>query len=146
MRTKRPERVLGSDLIQRGQWNGIKVSVVQDDRSSEEVQAADRAIWRKARIWERPQGFSLVLDGRVVSVCFRRDDRLVSFAAEIAGTPALDIVIFDDVPDAWIDLHTLQRQPISREEQVEIRAGLIDWLAARGTRFSVGGVVDPHRG
>jgi hypothetical protein len=145
MSRKPPKRPLPSDMIQKGHWNGIKVSVVEDDRSPDEVQEARRAIWRKNRIWERPEGFSLVPKGRIISICFRRGEQLVDFAAEIAGNPAIDVVIFDDVPKTWIDVHTLECEPVSVADQTAIRNALIDWLTERGVRFSLGGVIITKR-
>ena len=141
MRKKSNPPILASDLVKKGHWGNITVTFSKDSRSADEIRVAERSLWKKARIWERPQGFSIVPDGRVVSLCFRKGDKLIDFATELAGTPALDIVIFDDLPRFWIDAHTFESDPVAPSDQATIKADLIAWLKSQGLRFSMGGQV-----
>jgi hypothetical protein len=146
MGKKRPKKeMLASDMMKLRSWRGIRISVVPDDRSPEEIQATRRAIWRNDRIWERPEGFSLVSKGRAGSIYFRRGNKIIDVEAELAGNPALDIVVSEGGLARWIDVYTLECEPVSREEQVGIRTALIDWLTRRGTKFSLGGVIITQR-
>ncbi len=126
-------------------WGDKKITFVPDSRTPEEVVAADRARWREHRIWEIPQGFSLVPNGRAGTIYFRRDQKIIELGAELAGATYLDIVVFDDGIKEWIDVNTLVSEAISTDEQRAIRNALIDWLTKRGLKFSLGGVVVTRR-
>ncbi len=128
-----------------GYLGHIKVTFVRDDRSDEEIGAADRARWQEHRIWEMPLGFSLVPNGRAGTIYFRRGQKLVELDAELAGNPALDIVLSGGDLSKWIDVDTLGSEPVSAEDQSGIRDSLIEWLTKKGLKFSIGGVVIVRR-
>jgi hypothetical protein len=117
----------------------IPITISADTRSNDERRAAERALWKKAQIWKRPQGFDMVPDGRAVSLTYRDGDRLIDFPAELAGGAHLDIIVFDDGPKAWIDVRSFESEPVSADEAARIRADLIAWLKGRGVRFTIGG-------
>jgi hypothetical protein len=43
-------------MIQHTHWKGIKITVIEDDRSPQQIQEDLRAIWRKNKIWNVAQG------------------------------------------------------------------------------------------
>lgn len=136
--SKRPKTPrLSGDLPKQGRRSKVTITFSSDPRSPEEIQEAELLRLKQARLWERPHGFSLVPNGRVVGLYFRRGDNLIEFAAELAGAPHLDIVIFDDHPKQWLNVHTFESAPVSPPDQTAIRAHLIAWLEAQGLRFSM---------
>jgi hypothetical protein len=148
MSRRRPKKSLADTMIEHAHWKGIKITVVEDDRSPQQIQTDLRAIWRKSKIWNVAQGFSFVPVGRDGKIYFRRGEKIIVLGVEPAGDPSLDIVVYDDGIRQWIDSTTLECEPVSLDDQRAIRSALIDWLAKRGTKFSLGGVVHqgPHRG
>lgn len=124
----------------RQQQFDSRIRFVPDERSPDQIIADRREGWKAKRISELSQGFSLVSKGRGASIFFRKEDKVLEWAAELAGNPSLDIVVFDDARQ-WIDIGTLTPRPADDADVLQARAELINWLMARGTKFSLGGQI-----
>jgi hypothetical protein len=126
------------DIIRAGHLGDIKVSVVHDRMSPEEKLESNREEWREDRIWETPEGFTLVEKGRDGTVYYRRGESTIEFYWEFSGLPTVD-VSFSTPAWQWIDVHRLIRSPVSSADRTLIRQKLIDYLAGRGANFVLEG-------
>ena len=124
----------------RQQQFDSRIRFVSDDRSQDQIIADRREGWKAKRISELSQGFTLVSNGRGASIFLRKEDKVLEWAAELAGNPSLDVVVFDDARQ-WIDIGTLTPSFADDMDVMRARAELVGWLTARGTKFSIGGEI-----
>jgi len=136
------KKISSSSPQQQGRQPALdsKIRIVLDDRSPDQIIADRREGWKAKRISELSQGFSLVTSGRAASIFLRKGDTVLEWAAELAGNPSLDMVVFDDARQ-WIDVGTLTPRLADDADVIRTRAELIDWLMARRTKFSIGGEI-----
>lgn len=96
--------------------------------------------WKKQKLSEKPQGFNLNIDGRTGTFFYREGNKVVQMDIEMAGTTRVDLIIFNEKFENWIDIDMLEYEPMSIDDQKRFRNLLIDWLRSEGIRYSLGGI------
>jgi len=144
MRKKNPDSVLPIDMIRAGHCGGIRVSAVDDRLPPEKELQLSRQLWRKARIWEMPEGFTLIEEGRDGTIYYRRGEAVVEFYWEFSGLPDIAFSLSSPVWE-WVDVHQLTGSPVSPTDRSLIRQALIDYLAGRNISFVLEGKTHSFR-
>jgi hypothetical protein len=132
-------------MIETGRCGRIRVTVVADDRTPEEVESDERKRLHKDRIGELPEGFSLLEKIRGGDIYFRHGDEVIMFDYEFSGDPKVTVLVMSHPPMRWIHVHTLQSRRAPIDDQSSTKAGLVDWLTGRGIRFSLDGKIQTVR-
>lgn len=132
-------------MIEAGRCGNIRVTVVTDDRTPEQVDSAENERLHKDRVWELPEGFSLVEKVRGGDIYLRRGDELLLFDYEFSGDPKVTILVMSHPPMRWIHVHSRKSRPASLEDQTSTKAALVKWLAGRRIRFSLDGKIHTAR-
>jgi hypothetical protein len=136
----RPRKKKGSvsGKVRTGPIEETAVTSVDDEITPGELEAYERETWREDKLWELSAGFTVVEKGRNGAIYYRRSDAVVEFTWEFAGSPTLDILIWEDTASMkWIDVHTLNCNPVAPKDRSSIKKDLIDFLAQRGKSFSL---------
>jgi len=136
-----PQRTLANQMIEEGRCGNIRVTVVEDDRTPEQVDSAANERFRKDRIGDLPEGFTLVEKIRGGDIYLRRGDEALLFDYEFSGDPKVTVLVMSHPPMRWIHVHTLQSRPASLNDQRLAKTGLVEWLTGRRIRFSLDGKV-----
>jgi len=138
MGTPRKKKGSASGKVRTGPIEETAAVSVDDEITPGELEAYERETWREDKIWELPTGFTVVEKGRNGAIYYRRSEAVVGFTWEFAGSPTLDILVWEDTASMkWIDVHTLDRKPVTPKDRASIKQALIDFLAQRGTSFSL---------
>jgi hypothetical protein len=114
-----------------------KITYLRDDRSAEERKATDEKRWKRNRIDDQPEGFTLTSANRFGTIYFREGTRVLEIATELAGDPSLDIVVFLDGLNRWIEVGSHSTRALSPDDQQRIETLLRSWLANQKMRFSL---------
>jgi len=105
--------------------------VVRHPLDEKELARMDRERWQRDRVDELPDGFTLKRDGRCGSIYFRRGSRVLELHYELSGDPGYDILLWNRQLSSWV---LPEREPLTADEQRDVRAALERWLAANHTR------------
>jgi hypothetical protein len=110
----------------------------EDDALDEhDLEEGQRQTWREDKIEDLPEGFTAIDKVGYGTVYYRRADAVVEYGWEFSGVSTLDVLFWDTSSLRWIDVHRLECKPVSPAERKSIKQGLIDFLYARGARFSL---------
>ncbi|MEO7779456.1 MAG: hypothetical protein ABIY63_18170 [Fibrobacteria bacterium] len=97
-----------------------KVIYLPDTTSPEERLEHAREIWRKNKLLEKCEGFSLIPNGRSGIFYYREGNKFIKISIELSGVEYLDLIIFESKFDQWISIDTMNYEPMTIEESKKI--------------------------
>lgn len=108
-----------------------KYTYVTDTVTPEQAEKWARKRRNRHHIADLPDGFAFLADGRAGFIYYREHGKILELMWEMSGVPEYDILLNTFGLRSWV---WPEKQPVSEEDRVRIRAALVEWLARANYR------------